>query len=164
MRASAFARRTAGCIEAQVALGSLNNGLVGIRIQNRLSALVTNFNHADIAVRATVCTCLAPDTGCIVNGNSARLFNPRDGTGWAANQANWINTMHASIGDHQISFAVAMSNKARVVVVGRGASAHAIIATGTTSEVDQHRRRAVHVTAINDEVQTPLRILTWPRF
>ena len=47
--------------------------------------------------------------------------------------------MHAGVGNHEILELRSISHKPRIVIVGRRTSSDAVIATGTTIQIDQHR-------------------------
>ncbi len=73
-----------------------------------------------------------------------------DGAGWATEHANWIGAMHAGIGDHIMIDGPAMADEARVVVVAFGAGVDTGVAADATVQINEHRRRAVDVTVLDD--------------
>ena len=82
----------------------------------------------------------------------AGLGFPPDRSGRTTDHAHRVHAMHASIGNHEIAQLRSVSDESWIVIVGRGASTHAIVATRTTIGIDQHGLRSVHEALVQQEL------------
>lgn len=153
MRASPLVRGAAQLIDAEIAFCGFLQRDVGHLVADKSPPIVADLDHPNIVVGTRIGARSAPDTGQIVDHHHAVLGLAVDGAGRAADHAHRVDAVHARIGDHKPAVTLAVADEARIAVVRRGARAHALIAAHTAIVVDDHGRRPVDETVLDQELE-----------
>lgn len=151
MGAGADAGGAADLIEAEVALGGLQEGFL-ILGDEGLAVLVAGLDHADGAVGTVVGAGGAADTGIGIDHDLAAEAVAVDGTGRAANHADGVGAVHAGLSDHEVVVDGAVAEEAGVAAMGGGAGADAVVATRATVKVDDHGLGAVKKPVLGEKL------------
>src|SRR5262245_11329875 len=100
MRTGSLAGGTAGSLDAKVTLRRLADR-AKVFANHEFTAVVADVDHANRIVGTVVEARLATDAGDRVDDHLSGERFAVDGAGRAADHANRIGTVHASVGDHQ---------------------------------------------------------------
>ena len=139
VRAGPFAGRTAILIDAEVALGRLEDGLE-ILVDHPVSLAIPGLDHADRFIGAVVRAGRASDAGRLVDDHRAAGLVTVDGTGGAADHADGIQALSATDGNQVSAFetwSIEIQACASIIVRGN-AGLDAFLAAGAAIEVDDH--------------------------
>ena len=123
--------RSTDVVDAEVAFCCLLHRLV-LFVEDELSATIPDVHHMYILVGAAVGAHRAADAGKIIDEDLAAILVAVDRAGRTLEHADRIDAMHTGIGDHQVGFAVPVTDKARIVVMTRCTCTDAVITSGTT--------------------------------
>jgi hypothetical protein len=102
--------RSTWLIDTQITFCRLCYRRIRLWIEDHIAIFIAHFDHSDIVVGAVAGTGHAPDTRGIVNHNLPRVGIATNGTRWATNHTNRINTMHAGVCDHKMIEDAPMTN------------------------------------------------------
>jgi len=119
-------------VDTKVTLGRLEDGGIVIVGENEVPVRATNLDHPNVVIGTTVGAGRTPDAGGVVDDHLSRQGIPMNRAGGAPNHAHGVGTVHASVGDHIVSKLWAVPNEAGIIVVGGGAGADTVVATGAT--------------------------------
>jgi len=153
MRASVLASGASQLVRAQVAFGRLNDRLSRFLIDKRGAACVACFHHPNRVVGTAIRTGGTSDASLIVDSDDPGINIAANRPGRAADHTNGVDTVHASVCDHQVFMLWPMAEKTGVAIVGGSTSAHAIVASGATVQIEEHRLRTVQQPIIGQEVK-----------
>src|SRR5439155_7319314 len=142
MRTGTLTRGPPVTFHAQIALGRLANRLV-IFAHHEFTALIADVHHANRVVGAIVRTGFAANASDRIDDDLPGERLAVDRTGWTTDHANGIRAVHAGVGDHQPPTRGPMPEEPGIIVMCRGARAHAIVAPRAPIQINHHRRRAV---------------------
>jgi len=142
MRTGARASGAPVIFDTQIAFGRLADRFE-VFTEHEISARIANVDHADRFIRAVIGARFAADAGDRINDDAARKRFAVDGAGGTADHTYGVGAMHAGIGDHDAAAGRTVPEKAGIVVVSRGASPDAVVATSASVEIDDHRGGSV---------------------
>src|SRR5260370_41940230 len=100
MGAGPLAGGPAPLVDAQVALGRLDDGLIGLFIDEGIAVRVPDLHQADGVVGTVAGAGTAADAGHVVDRYDPLLQVPVDGPGRTVDHADRILAVHAGVGDH----------------------------------------------------------------
>ena len=139
-------------VDAEIALRRFQDGRLCRLVDDEFPRLIADLDHLDVVVGTTVRAGRAADAGEIVDHDLPADGVAVDRAGRAADHAGRVDAMHAGVRDHDVVLHPAVADELRVVVVTRGAGAHAIVAARAAVEVDKHRRGAIDVAFLDEEL------------
>ena len=156
VRARPLARRAAGQVDAQVALGRLGDRLLRRGVDQRGPAAVANFDHLDVVVRAALAQTLQPmQVRSLIRTTPVAASRPMAPVGQPIMHTGSTQCMHAWATINGPCRGPCR-DEARIVVVRRGARPHAVVAARAAVEVDDHRLLAVDQPAVDEELEQAL--------
>ena len=153
VRACSLARRTSELILTQVALRRLNERSIRFFINDQLAPSVTDFNHPNRIERAVRGTLRTANACLIADDNQPVTLVAMNRARRAFDHADRVRAVQAGVRDHVLAVNRTVSNETRIVVVCRRAGSHAVVTARAAIEVDDHRRGAADVPAINQKVE-----------
>src|ERR1700730_2568164 len=143
VRTRALTGGTGELLDAEIALGGLENRHVRARVDGDDAVPIANLHHPDVVVRTAVRAGRAPDAGLVIDQDLTANLAAMDRSGRAADHAHGIDSVHAGTGHHVGAVLGTAAHEARVVLVRRRAGTYAVVAADTAVQIDHHRRRAV---------------------
>ena len=121
-------------------------------VSDEVAKSVSHFDPPDRVVRTVVRACATTNASSIIDQHLPFGHVAVDRASWAFDHTNGVFAVHASIGHHDVVLNGAVAEKSRVVIVSARASEHAVIASRTAIQIDQHRCRAVDKSILDQEL------------
>ena len=152
VRTSALAGRTADhLIGTKVALGGFHYRSMGLLIKDEGALFIANFNHLNIVIGTTVRTGGAANACGVIDNHLSFKGISVNSSGGASDHADRVSAVHTGVGNHVTAELPSLSDKARVIVVCRGAGTDTVIAPGAAIKVYNHRCRSVDETVFDQQ-------------
>lgn len=150
MGTGTLASGASGMICTEIAFGGLEDRLSTLVVENDRSFSISHFGHTNIVVRTAVRTGRTPDAGQVVDPYDAGLCIAANRSRGATNHADGIDAMHTGISNHVGAMRMPMTNKAGIIVMRGSARPHAVVASRTSIEVDDHGILAVDESMLHE--------------